>query len=565
MRLTIRLKLLGGFTLVAVLVALVGLLGWRATGNSGEELERLYESNVKAAVSLANAQDALWRLRYGFPQFLVLTKAEDRARITDEEPRLTAIIQDSVKAYAAGDRTPEEREALREWVDISEKYFAARPKWFELIAAGRMQEAADWRAATTTPFGAGSVKALGNLIELQRKSAERRKQASVAAVHRSAQVLVVFTAVAFASAVLLAVVIARGITGALRRMTGGLAGVATGDLTVRLETASKDELGDLAHAFNASLTALHDIVRPFSDASGQVASAAHQLSGVSSALSSGAQEQASSLEETAASVEEITGTVRQNADNARQADQLAAGARSAADQGRQVVSEAVAAMAEINRSSRKIADIITTIDEIAFQTNLLALNAAVEAARAGEQGRGFAVVAAEVRNLAQRSATAAKEIKGLIKDSVGTVEAGSELVNKSGVTLQGIVAAVTRVTDVIGEIAAASKEQLAGIEQVNRAVTQMDQVVQANAVQTEEMSSTAQVLAEQAAQLRTLVGRFRIAEGPTAAAPAPVTRAAPRAARRPSPPPPTRAAKTAPPTPVGAHPINGHHDEFEEF
>jgi methyl-accepting chemotaxis protein len=210
-------------------------------------------------------------------------------------------------------------------------------------------------------------------------------------------------------------------------------------------------------------------------------------------------------------LEEITGTVKQNADNAKQADQLAMGSRDVAERGGQVVDTAVTAMGEINESSKKIADIITTIDEIAFQTNLLALNAAVEAARAGEQGRGFAVVASEVRNLAQRSATAAKEIKTLIQDSVSKVESGSELVTKSGETLGEIVSSVKRVTDIVGEIAAASQEQSSGIDQVNRAVTQMDRVVQTNAAQSQELSSTARSLTAQAEQLQALVARFKLA------------------------------------------------------
>jgi methyl-accepting chemotaxis protein len=244
-----------------------------------------------------------------------------------------------------------------------------------------------------------------------------------------------------------------------------------------------------------------------------VAAASQHVSAGVAQLSSGSQEQASSLEETAASLEEITGTVKQNADNARQVNQLALGSRDVAERGGQVVDTAVAAMGEINKSSKKIADIITTIDEIAFQTNLLALNAAVEAARAGEQGRGFAVVASEVRNLAQRSATAAKEIKALIQDSVSKVESGSELVNKSGQTLGEIVSSVKRVTDIIGEIATASEEQSSGIDQVNRAVTRMDQVVQTNAAQSEEMSSTAQALTAQAGQLQILVAKFKLGEG----------------------------------------------------
>jgi methyl-accepting chemotaxis protein len=237
------------------------------------------------------------------------------------------------------------------------------------------------------------------------------------------------------------------------------------------------------------------------------------LAAAAEELSSGTQEQASSQEETSSSLQELSTAVKQNADNARQASQLASGARDAADKGGVVVNSAVAAMSEINAASKRIADIITAIDEIAFQTNLLALNAAVEAARAGEQGRGFAVVASEVRNLAQRSATAAKEIKALIQDSVRKVDAGSELVNQSGQTLTEIVASVKRVTDIVGEIAAASHQQAVGIEQVTKAMAQMDQVTQTNAAQTEELSSTSQTLASHASQMQALVGRFVLESG----------------------------------------------------
>ncbi|MGH7767163.1 MAG: methyl-accepting chemotaxis protein [Candidatus Binatia bacterium] len=284
------------------------------------------------------------------------------------------------------------------------------------------------------------------------------------------------------------------------------------DLTLRLAVKSSDETGQLAQVLNRFLDNIHDLVHEIRDMAIEVASASRHLSAGVAQLSSGSQEQASSLEETAASLEEITGTVKQNADNAKQVNQLAMGSRDVAERGGQVVDTAVAAMGEINKSSKKIADIITTIDEIAFQTNLLALNAAVEAARAGEQGRGFAVVASEVRNLAQRSATAAKEIKALIQDSVSKVESGSELVTKSGATLGEIVSSVKRVTDIVGEIAAASGEQSSGIDQVNRAVTQMDRVVQFNAAQSEELSSTARALTAQAGELQALVARFKLSD-----------------------------------------------------
>jgi len=246
------------------------------------------------------------------------------------------------------------------------------------------------------------------------------------------------------------------------------------------------------------------------DSASQASSSSRELASASEAIASGAQTQAASLEETSASLEEITAAVRQSADNAQQASQLAAGSKDSALKGQEVVAKAITAMSDINVASARISDIISTIDEIAFQTNLLAVNAAVEAARAGEEGRGFAVVASEVRSLAQRSALAAKEIKVLIQDTLRKVEAGSVLVNHSGETLQGIVGSVKRVTDIVSEIAASSGEQSTGIEQVNTAMTQMDQVTQSNSAQTEELSATAEALSEQAGHLLELVGIFTL-------------------------------------------------------
>ncbi|AMV28041.1 Methyl-accepting chemotaxis protein II [Gemmata sp. SH-PL17] len=295
-------------------------------------------------------------------------------------------------------------------------------------------------------------------------------------------------------------------------ITESVSALAAGDFTQQIPDLGTDEVGQMAAALNEAVVSVRTALEGVREVSVQLADASSQLSSASEEISTGAQEQASSLEETASTLEEITATVRQNSDSAQQARQLASTSRDTAEKGGQVVGNAVGAMSEINESSKKIADIITTIDEIAFQTNLLALNAAVEAARAGEQGRGFAVVASEVRNLAQRSATAAKEIKSLIEDSVKKVDAGTELVNRSGSTLGDIVTSVKRVTDIITEIAAASKEQSTGIDQVNKAVTQMDSVTQRNASQTEEMSATAQTLTDQAGQLRDLVSRFKLSD-----------------------------------------------------
>jgi methyl-accepting chemotaxis protein len=345
--------------------------------------------------------------------------------------------------------------------------------------------------------------------------------------------------------------------------------VAARDLTAQMEGDYQGDFAIVKNSLNTAVTNLRDALSEVKISAETVSATAQTLSSASEEISSGAQEQASSLEETASSLEEMTATVKQNADSARQASQLAAGSRDAAEKGGLVVKAAVAAMTEINQSSSKIADIITTIDEIAFQTNLLALNAAVEAARAGEQGRGFAVVAAEVRNLAQRSATAAKEIKGLIQDSVRRVENGSELVNRSGQTLEEIVQSVKRVTDIVTEIAAASKEQYTGIEQVNKATMQMDQVTQANASQTEEMSSTAQGLSANAEQLQALVAGFQLgAQQQNRGTATPLARRAPASLVRKKTPPPRAMAleeKASNLASLARHTAGESKGDFEEF
>ena len=287
-----------------------------------------------------------------------------------------------------------------------------------------------------------------------------------------------------------------------------------GDLTARV--ASGDKVGDLrkmADSINALLGGMSDVVSKVKAAANEVYLGADEISQGNSNLSQRTEEQASSLEETASSMEEMTATVRQNADNAAQANQLASAARNQAENGGEVTGRAVEAMHQINEASNRIADIIRVIDDIAFQTNLLALNAAVEAARAGEQGRGFAVVASEVRTLAGRSAAAAKEIKDLIQDSVKKVEDGSLLVSQSGEALGTIVTSIKKVSDIVAEIAAASREQASGIDQVNRAVTEMDQMTQQNAALVEEATAASKSVADQARELNQIVAAYRLGDG----------------------------------------------------
>lgn len=344
----------------------------------------------------------------------------------------------------------------------------------------------------------------------------------------------------------------------LREGISVIQALSEGNLTESVVNEYEGEFGVLKDAINSSMTNLNDMVVKIREASENIQSSSSEIAQGNSDLSQRTEEQASSLEETASSMEQLTGTVKQNADNARQANQLAASARQQAEKGGEVVGTAVSAMNEINSSSKKIADIIGVIDEIAFQTNLLALNAAVEAARAGEQGRGFAVVASEVRSLAQRSASAAKEIKALIKDSVEKVEEGSRLVNESGETLDEIVNSVKKVSDIIAEIAAASQEQSSGIEQVNKAVMSMDEVTQQNAALVEEAAAASESMDEQAKGMMQMMEYFNVgAEGRSSSAPAqrpaqPAARPQTQARSAPRPAAPRRASK-----PDG--------DDWEEF
>jgi methyl-accepting chemotaxis protein len=320
-------------------------------------------------------------------------------------------------------------------------------------------------------------------------------------------------------------IITRSITVPLRHAVGFAQRVARGDLTSRAPALERDETGDLLRALASMSAALAGIVGSVRGGTGAIATASNEIASGNADLSVRTEQQAGSLEETASSMEELTSTVRQNAENAREANKLAKTAASIAGEGGAVVAEVVATMGSINESSRKIVDIISVIDGIAFQTNILALNAAVEAARAGEQGRGFAVVAGEVRSLAQRSASAAKEIKLLIDDSVGKVAAGTGQVDRAGATMGEIVRSIEHVTTIIADIANASEEQSAGIEQVNSAIVDMDQVTQQNAALVEEAAAAAESMQEQAARLAQVVSTFKLDD--VAASPVPTRAAVP--------------------------------------
>ena len=341
--------------------------------------------------------------------------------------------------------------------------------------------------------------------------------------------------------------------------------LAQGDLTQVVTRECQGAFNDVKQNLNATVDNLQKLVGEVKVSVDSIGTASKEIASGNTDLSQRTEEQASSLEETAASMEELTSTVKQNADNAKQANQLAHSASSVAEKGGAVVQEVVGTMSSINESSRKIVDIISVIDGIAFQTNILALNAAVEAARAGEQGRGFAVVAAEVRNLAQRSAAAAKEIKTLIGDSVEKVEVGTKLVDDAGKTMEEIVNAVKRVTDIMSEISAASNEQSQGIEQINQAITQMDEVTQQNAALVEEAAAAAESLEEEAQSLTRSVSVFKLAEGQQLQAAAPRALAKPAVKHIPAPAKKPAAAANKPKALPTKSAKDKEGEEWEEF
>jgi len=449
--------------------------------------------------------------------FMSMATPEAKQQVKVHAAELTQVLE-RWREYTAIPATEAERQlwpafsaAVREWEQASR----------DTVRVLSEDTPSARRDAIDLSVGEGTIKfenarrILSELTAMRMAQAERHAKTEEARAAAMLWWVVIAVAGAMGLALVLSVVLGRSIARPLGQTATLLRDIAEGegDLTRRLQVRSRDELGELARWFNTFVDKLRVIIGQTRESAERAALAAQQLSTGTEQISGAAQEQASSLEETAASMEELTGTVKQNADNARQASQLAVESRDTAERGGQVVASAVASMDEITRASERISEIISVIDEIAFQTNLLALNAAVEAARAGEQGRGFAVVAAEVRNLAQRSAAAAKEIKALIHDSVQKVRTGASLVNQSGQTFKEIVASVKRVTEIIAEIAAAGTEQSQGIEQVNKAIVQMDRLVQSSAAQTEELSSTALALAVHAKQLRALVWRFKLADG----------------------------------------------------
>ncbi|MBB6558845.1 methyl-accepting chemotaxis protein [Acidovorax soli] len=515
---------------------------------------------------------------------LVLFNSESISRLAHEQ--IASARTSTADQYRLLDTlisSPKGKELLNSMLKARTEFLARGDEFLALVQKGQKEEATKLLEERLRPIQLEYQKTLRDQVEFQAQlTDEAGKEAEEAAAALQRDVLIA-GALAIALAIFLAITIIRSITRPLAQAVEAADRVASGDLSGQINVQSRDETGKLLSALEDMRQNLARVVTGVRGNAESVASASAQIASGNNDLSARTEQQASALEETAASMEELGSTVRQNADNARQANQLALSASTVAVQGGDVVAEVVETMKGINASSSKIADIISVIDGIAFQTNILALNAAVEAARAGEQGRGFAVVAGEVRSLAGRSAEAAKEIKSLITASVERVEQGTLLVDKAGATMTEVVASIRRVTDIMGEISAASSEQSAGVGQVGEAVTQMDQATQQNAALVEEMAAAASSLNSQAGELVNAVAVFRLEgdrSGPSGgyqrpAAHKPAPKAAPlsrtpvRTFSRPKEDPAATRALTGKPMPAPAMGERGNSrsekDEWESF
>ncbi len=590
----IATKLVAGFVIVALIGAALGLYAIGNMKQLDDADTYLYEKKTLGLSLIKEANLQRYAGVVGLRDALLATNPGDRDNAIKRMEAARAKSAELMNQAKQRLDAPSEKAALAK-VDSAWKADAeALAGLVKLLPQSEIQPDTPvlqfLRSSVVQPSIAlgGAMSELSQLAEQEAATVAAN---NTALYEQSRNITLLLILVGVVVGVGLGVVISRSVTKPVQQAVDSATRMSQGDMSVPMTAQGQDEVAQLLRALENMRGQFGQIVSRIRQGAEGVSTASSEIAEGNQDLSARTESQASALEETAASMEELSSTVRQNADNARQANQLAQSASTVAVQGGQVVSQVVDTMKGINDSSRRIADIISVIDGIAFQTNILALNAAVEAARAGEQGRGFAVVAGEVRNLAQRSAAAAKEIKDLITDSVGRVEQGSALVDQAGTTMEEVVGSIRRVTDIMGEISAASSEQSAGVGQIGEAVQQMDQATQQNAALVEEMAAAASSLRSQAADLVQAVAVFKLsasdtghrASAPAAATtqalhrPRPVSQSAapaatprPAALKRPTPAPstarlPSSAKPTATPKAVAAPKKADDGGEWESF
>ena len=498
------------FGAIVVLLVILATLAFTRIGGLNDAIAEVDSDRYPKTVLANVMKDDLNQIARNMRNALLMT---DQAAIQAELAQVGKAAASLGSALSELDKSiysERGRQAISTLQADRNKFIPLTEQFIKLASAGVKDEAVALLFAEVRPAQLAYLSSIDKLIDYQNELMKKSSAEANAKASQTQLLIGIFSVIAVLCAAVFAVLATRSITRPLGQAVVLARKVADGDLTGSIVVESKDETGQLLQALKDMNEGLLKIVTQVRFGTDTIASASHQIATGNLDLSSRTEQQASSLEETASSMEELTSTVKQNADNARQSNQLALSASEVAMRGGAVVSQVVDTMSEINESAKKIVDIIGVIDGIAFQTNILALNAAVEAARAGEQGRGFAVVASEVRTLAQRSASAAKEIKELIGDSVDKVSIGSRLVDDAGATMREVVESVKRVTDIMSEITAASQEQTDGIEQINQAVMQMDQVTQQNAALVEEAAAAAESLQGQASHLSQVVSVFKL-------------------------------------------------------
>jgi methyl-accepting chemotaxis protein len=507
-------RLAAGFGVLVLLLAGTTILGVSRLNGLYAGTDAIANDRYPRVANAYHIQDGLTKTSVILHQLLIVEDPEQIKQMMADIDAIRTDVTSRFEQLKQQMQTDRARQRYNEMLDARVAYRTDQAAFLKLVAEDKKPEAArllGGAIAKDQKVYFDKVKGIIDLGEAFMQDATRTAEDQ----YRSGTIYMLsLAAAAIVLACALAYWVTRSITGPLQAAVRIARTVASGDLTSRIEVLSTDETGQLLQELKDMNLSLVRVVGDVRQRSDTIATASSQIASGNLDLSSRTEQQASSLQQTAAAMEQLTATVRQSADNARQANQLVLSASASAGKGGAVVSQVVDTMQEINVSALKIVDIIAVIDSIAFQTNILALNAAVEAARAGEQGRGFAVVASEVRNLAQRSAAAAREIKILIDDSVHKVDSGSQLVTQAGITMDEIVAGVQRVTDIMGEIASASVEQETGIGQINQAISEMDAVTQQNAALVEQAAAAAAALQQQAHGLTQVVSVFRLDQTP---------------------------------------------------